>query len=117
MVNINFLKKKIIYLFLKREGGRNKGRYKHQCVVASQAPPPRDLAHNPGMCPDWELNRWPFGSQASTQSTEPHQPGQNINVLKEILDKSNIQIFDFSHGLQWQILMRRVLLNIKMQKK
>ena len=24
---------------------------------------------------DWESNPWPFGSQASTQSTEPHQPG------------------------------------------
>ena len=31
---------------------------------------------NPGMCPDWELNHQPFGSQAGTQSTEPHQPGQ-----------------------------------------
>ena len=24
---------------------------KHQCVVASHMPPPRDLACNPGMCP------------------------------------------------------------------
>ena len=24
---------------------------------------------------DWELNRQPFGLQAGTQSTEPHQPG------------------------------------------
>ena len=38
--------------------------------------PTEDLACNPGMCSDWELNRQPFGSQASTQSTEPHQPGQ-----------------------------------------
>ena len=30
---------------------------------------------NPGMCPDWESNQQPFGSQARTQSTEPHQPG------------------------------------------
>ena len=22
-----------------------------------------DLAHNPGLCPDWESNWWPFGSQ------------------------------------------------------
>ena len=28
----------------------------HQCVVASPAPPTGDLASNPGMCPDWELN-------------------------------------------------------------
>ena len=37
-----------------------------------------DLVHNPGMCPDWESNQQPFGSQAGTQSTEPHQPGQEI---------------------------------------
>ena len=33
--------------------------------------PTGDLAHNPGMCPDWELNQWPFGFQAGAQSTEP----------------------------------------------
>ena len=44
-------------------------------MVASLTPPPGDPAHNPGMCPDWESNSQPFGSQASAQSTEPHQPG------------------------------------------
>ena len=29
---------------------------KHQCVVVSCMPPTRDLAHNPGLCPDWEPN-------------------------------------------------------------
>ena len=48
---------------------------KQQCVVASHEPPTGDLARNPGMSPDWELNQVPFGSQAGTQSTEPHQPG------------------------------------------
>ena len=38
-------------------------------------PPTGDLACNPGMCPDWELNQRPSVSQASAQSTEPHQPG------------------------------------------
>ena len=47
---------------------------KPQRVVASQAPPTGDLAHNPGKCPDWEMNRRPFVSQASTQSTKPHHP-------------------------------------------
>ena len=42
-------------------------------MVASHTPPSGDLAHNPGMCPDQELNHLPFGSQASTQSPEPHQ--------------------------------------------
>ena len=43
------------------------------------APPPTgDLACNPGMCPDWESNQQPFGSQANTQSTEPHQSGITV---------------------------------------
>ena len=60
---------------------------KHQCVVASHVPPTGDLAcHNPGMCPDWELNQQPFGSQASAQSTERHQPGlSSLNLIKHIL--------------------------------
>ena len=51
---------------------------KHQCVVASHAPPTGDLAHNPGMFPDWESNQRPFGWQAHTQSTELHQPGEIV---------------------------------------
>ena len=30
---------------------------KHQCVVASHGPAAGDLAHNPGMCPNWESNQ------------------------------------------------------------
>ena len=30
---------------------------KHHCVVVSHMPPTGDLAHNPGMCPDWESNQ------------------------------------------------------------
>ena len=44
------------------------------------------------MCPDWELKRWPFGSQVRTQSTEPHQPGlifQNIFNLISFM-RSNL---------------------------
>ena len=64
------------YLFYFLEKGREGEREgaKHQCVVASHAPPTGDLARNPDMCPDWELNRQPLGSQAGTQSTESHQP-------------------------------------------
>ena len=70
----NFFKD-FIYLILERgREGERKGD-KHQCVVFSLMPPTGDLAHNPGMWPDWELNQRPFGSQASIQSTEAHQPG------------------------------------------
>ena len=41
-------------------------------------PPSRDLARNPGMCPDQESNWQRFGSQAGAQCTEPHQPGLSI---------------------------------------
>ena len=71
MCFIYFLKR--FYLFIFRE--RGKEGEKHQCVVASCTPPTGDLACNLGICPDWESNRRPFGLQASTQSTEPHQPG------------------------------------------
>ena len=47
-------------------------------------PPTGDLACNPGMCPDWELNQWPFSSQTGTQSTDPHQPGHLWSLLKRV---------------------------------
>ena len=60
-----FLKylKDFIYLFLEREREGEREGEKHPCVVASHLAPTADLAHNPGMCPDWESNRRPFGSQ------------------------------------------------------
>ena len=51
-------------------------------MVASHVSPTGDLACNPGMRPDWELNWWPFGSQADAQSTEPHQLGQGKGLFK-----------------------------------
>ena len=62
-----------LFLGMGREG-KNKGE-RHLSVVACHRPPTGDLAFNPGMCPAWESNWQPIGSQASTQSTEPHQPG------------------------------------------
>ena len=67
-----------IYLFLERGREGEREEEKHQCVAVSCTPPTGDLAHNQGMCPDWELNWWPFGSQVCAQSTEPHQPGQSL---------------------------------------
>ena len=91
-------------LFLEREGE------KHQCVVASCAPPAADLTYNPGMCPGWESNLQPFGSQAGTQSTEPHQPGpiiQNFSARKirskhrnsAVLSSPNLNSSDNHHGV------------------
>ena len=44
----------LIFRHSRREGAREGE--KHQCVVASPAPPTGDLACNPGMCSDWKIN-------------------------------------------------------------
>ena len=59
------------FIYLLSERGREE---KHQLVV-SHTPPTGNLAHNPGMCPDPELNQKPCGPRADAQPTEPHQPG------------------------------------------
>ena len=78
---------KISFIFREGKGRRKRGGEregeKHQCVVASHAPHTGDLAHNPGMHPDWELNRWPFGLKPDTQSTEPHQQGWQYVFYQE----------------------------------
>ena len=67
-----------IYLVLeerKEERERNINVQRDTWLVASCIPPTGDPARNLGMCLNWEWNQWPFRLQASTQSTEPHQPG------------------------------------------
>ena len=43
---------KILFIFREREKQGEVEGEKHQCVVASCVPPTKDLACNPGMCPD-----------------------------------------------------------------
>ena len=61
----------------KREGGKHP-RAGDTSSVASSTPPAGNLACNPGMVLEWGSNKRPFSSQASTQSTEPHQPGRHM---------------------------------------
>ena len=64
--------KYFIYLFLERGEGKEKERERNINVwIPLPTPPTGDLAGNPGMCPDWESNQRPFGSQAGAQSTDP----------------------------------------------
>ena len=64
------------FIFRERKGGRKRQRETLVCLyVVSHMSPTGDLAHNSGICPDWESNQWPSGSQNSTQLTEPHQLG------------------------------------------
>ena len=49
-------------IYFQREGKGSREGKKHRCMrdttlmVAFCMPLAGDLAHNPGMCPDWELN-------------------------------------------------------------
>ena len=70
------------FLYFWREGKRGK----HQCAVASCAPLTGDLALNPGVCPDWELNWQLSASKSRAQSTEPpaRAPWSDFNSKRYI---------------------------------
>ena len=84
---------KILFIYFQGGGreGKRKGE-KHQCVVAPCTLPTGDLACNPGMCPAWELNQQPFGSQVHSQSTELHQPGPYIYVFMLVISVLSFQL-------------------------
>ena len=63
------------FIYFQREGKGEREGEKHKCVVTFGMPPTGDLACYLGMCPDWELNWRPFGSQACAQSTEHTSQG------------------------------------------
>ena len=42
------------------------------------------VADLPGVCPDWESNQLPFGSQAHAQSIELYQPGISLIFIYSI---------------------------------
>ena len=78
----------LFFLFFKkfRERGREGEREKHQCVVASRAPPTGDLAGNPGQGTLETLTGNRISNLlAAAQFTEPHQPGLSCSVLVVLL--------------------------------
>ena len=99
LLNISFIFEDFIYLFIFRQRGKEGEREgeKHQCVVDSCVPT-GDLAHNPGMHPDWELSRQPFGLQASAQPTEPHQPGPLLNISTQKQELWNQLVRNYCHS-------------------
>ena len=73
---------KILLLLDRGKGREGRGKETSMCGC-----PIEDLAHNPGMCPDWELNQRPFALQFSSQSTEPQWPS-----FYDSLESSDSQI-------------------------
>ena len=61
------------FIYFQRERKGEREVEKHQCV--REVSMGCLLTYNLGTCPDWESNQRPFGSQASAQSSKPHQSG------------------------------------------
>ena len=74
----------LFILFLEKGRKREREGEKHQCVVASHTAPTGDLAHSPGMCPDWELNWRPFGSQPALSPLSYTSQGLYCNKFLKI---------------------------------
>ena len=69
----NFFKD-FIYSFLGGEGReRNSNMSEKYWSVSSHMCLTQEWTHNPDMCPDQELNPWPFTLRGDTQPTEPHE--------------------------------------------
>ena len=81
--NLTFLSPSLdfIYLFLERVEGREKERKRNINVWLPLTHPHWGPGWQPDTCSDWASNWGPFGPQAGTQSTEPHQPGPNFIFL------------------------------------
>ena len=77
-------------------------------MITSCVLPTGDLAHNPGICPDWESNWQPFGLQASTQYTEPHQPGLFSSLELIFSQARRISAF-FSHLNSLNLCLHRII--------
>ena len=63
------------YWFLERGREGEREGEKHQCVVASRAPPTEDLVHNPGMCPDWDSTGDPLVHRPALDLLSPTSQG------------------------------------------
>ena len=91
----NFFFKDFIYLLLERGREGEREGEKHQCVVASCTLLLRTWPATQACALDWELNQRPFGSQAGTQSTEPHQPGLSMDFRAQYRINKSIRFVSY----------------------
>ena len=71
--------KDFIYLFFREgKGGRKRRGETSMCDCLLHTPLLGTWSATQACALDWDLNQWPFDLQASTQSTEPHQPGWKV---------------------------------------
>ncbi|KAF6109587.1 hypothetical protein HJG60_010847 [Phyllostomus discolor] len=78
---------------------------KYQCVLASRTPPAGDLACNPGVCPDWELNTDALlHGLALNQLSHISQGDHSILFIMLALTYSSQLIFRWKHFLKFPII-------------
>ena len=63
-------------------------REKYRSAASWHEPQPTiEPTCNPGTCPDWESDWWPFTLQEDAQRTEPYHSGQMLSQFKPIKKK------------------------------
>ena len=82
----NFLKRSYLLTFRERGKEGKRGRETSVCErntdrLSPCILPTWHLACNPGMCPDWGLNQWPFSPWVDVQPTKPPQSRPCIEVF------------------------------------
>ena len=93
---------------MERGEGREKEWERNINVQLSLACPPWGPGLQPRHVPDWESNRRPFGSHASTQSTEPHQLGLPT-IFKSGDSSSHLNYFKFPLGSRSAYLLQKTV--------
>ena len=94
----------LLFFFFPKTLLIGEGREKERERNINAWPPPThtptgDLSHNPGMYPDWDSNRWPFSSQASARSIQPHQPELNFCSFNSYVTLGNFTFLILSFSL------------------
>ena len=104
LYSVLFFLKIFIYLFLEIGEEREKERERNSNVWLPLTQPPLGTWPATQACAlDWELNPPPFGSQAGTQSTEPHQSRLNPSFCKYFSFDTFKNLFQFSFPLFFSI--------------
>ena len=88
-MGILFFKKIYLFIFRERErkGRRKRGRETWMCetyidwFIAPHTFPTEDLAHNPGMCPDWESNQRPVSTEYGSALNPMSHTNQGRNSI------------------------------------
>ena len=78
-------------------------------MVASHVSPIGNLACNQSMCPDWESNWWPFGSQLALNTLSYTSQGNCCSftcILQLFMSLQTIFFSNIGNGIFWRWVMK-----------